>query len=70
MCPAEDRSFHVKCQNMYEGDLSADALGITSCLYAYINLSFSLSDIARHYHLLREYSMEHTEVREILGATD
>ena len=74
MCPAEDRSFHVKCQNMYEGDLSADALGITSCLYAYSNLSFSLSDIAReyarHYHLLREYSMEHAEVREILGSTD
>ena len=74
MAPAEDRSFHVKCQNMYEGVLSADALGITACLYAYSNLSFSLSDIAReyarHYHLLREYSMEHAEVREILGATD
>ena len=74
MSPSEDRIFHVKCQNMYEGDLSADALGITACLYAYSNLSFSLSDIARdyarHYHLLREYSMEHPEVREILGATD
>ena len=74
MSPSEDRIFHVKCQNMYEGDLSADALGITACLYAYSNLSFSLSDIAReyarHYHLLREYSMGHAEVREILGATD
>jgi hypothetical protein len=47
MAPAEDKVFHVKCQNMYEGDLSADALGITSCLYAYSNLLFSLSDIAR-----------------------
>ena len=70
MAPAEDRVFHVKCQNMYQGDLSADALGITACLYAYSNLSFSLSDIARHYHLLREYSMEHAEVRAILAATD
>lgn len=74
MAPSEDRIFHVKCQNMYEGDLSADALGITACLYAYSNLSFSLSDIAReyarHYHLLREYSMGHAEVRQILGATD
>jgi hypothetical protein len=74
MAPAEDRTFHVKCQNMYEGDLSADALGITACLYAYSNLSFSLSDIAedyaRHYHLLREYMLGHPEVREILGATD
>ena len=74
MAPADDRGFHVKCQNMYEGDPSADALGITSCLYAFSNLSFSLSDIAReyarHYHLLREYSMDHAEVREILAATD
>ena len=74
MAPSGDRIFHVRCQNMYEGDLSADALGITACLYAYSNLSFSLSDIAReyarHYHLLREYSMEHPEVREIMGATD
>ena len=74
MAPSEDKVFHVKCQNMYEGDLSADALGITACLYAYSNLSFSLSDLAedyaRHYHLLREYMMEHPEVREILGATD
>ena len=74
MAPSGDRRFHVKCQNMYEGDLSADALGITSCLYAYSNLSFSLTDMAReyarHYHLLREYMLDHQEVREILGATD
>ena len=74
MAPSEDRLLHVTCQNMYEGDLSADAPGIAACLYAYSNLSFSLSEIAedyaRHYHLLREYSMDHPEVREILGATD
>ena len=74
MAPAENRTFHVKCQNMYEGDLSADSLGVTVSLYAYSNLSFSLSDIAReyarHYHLLREYMLGHPEVREILGATD
>jgi hypothetical protein len=74
MAPAEDRIFHVKCQNMYEGNLSSDALGVVSCEFAYSNLSFSLSDIARkyarHYHLLREYMVEHPEVREILGAID
>jgi hypothetical protein len=74
MAPAENRIFHVKCQNMYEGDLSADALGITACLYAYSNLSFSNGRFARvcarQYHLLREYMMEHPEVRAILGATD
>jgi hypothetical protein len=32
MAPAEDRIFHVKCQNMYEGDLSfslSDVAGST-----------------------------------------
>ena len=74
MAPAEDRVFHVRCRNMYEGDLSADALGIVACLYAYSKLSYSLSDVAReyarHYHLLRDYMVGHPEVREILGATD
>ena len=35
MAPAGDRLHHVICDNCFEGDLSADALGITSCLYAY-----------------------------------
>ena len=74
MGPSEDRIFHVKCQNMYEGDLSADALGITSCLYAYSHLSFTDGDIAReyahHYHRLRAFMVEHPEVGAILGATD
>ncbi|MEN8108479.1 MAG: antirestriction protein [Pseudomonadota bacterium] len=74
MAPAVDRCFHVTCDNQFEGDLSSDALGITSCLYAYSNLSFASSNFARecarHYHLLREYMMEHPEVRAILGATD
>jgi hypothetical protein len=74
MAPAGDDVFHVTCDNMFEGDLSADALGITACLYAYSHLSFSDGRFARvcacHYHRLREYMMEHPEVRAILGATD
>ena len=74
MAPAGDLVFHVRCRNMYEGELSADALGITACLYAYSHLSFTGGDIAReyahHYHRLREYMLDHPEVREILGATD
>ena len=74
MAPATDRLYHVACDNMYEGDLSADALGITACLYAYSHLSFTggafARDCARHYHLLREYMFEHPEARAILGATD
>ena len=41
MAPDEDRPFRVECMNGYEGTLSADAFGITVCLYAYSNLSFS-----------------------------
>ena len=74
MALAEDKIFHVTCDNMFEGDLSADALGITACLYAYSHLSFSggsfARECARQYHLLREYMFEHPEVRAILGATD
>ena len=75
MAPSADRHFHAICDNQFEGDLSADALGITVCLYAYSNLSFAgpdaFADICfDHYHWLREYMMDHAEVREILGATD
>jgi hypothetical protein len=74
MALSSDDVFHVTCDNMFEGDLSADALGITACLYAYSHLSFSDGRFARvcacHYHRLREYMMEHPEVSAILGATD
>jgi hypothetical protein len=74
MAPSGDDVFHVICDNMFEGDLSADALGITACLYAYSHLSFSNTRFARvsacHYHRLREYMFEHPEVKQILGATD
>ena len=74
MAQAGDDVFHVACDNMLEGDLSADALGITACLYAYSHVSFSNTRFARvsacHYHRLREIVFEHPEVRAILGATD
>ena len=74
MAPAGDRLHHIICDNCFEGVLSADALGITSCLYAYSHLSFTDGDIAReyarHYHRLRAFMAEHPEVGAILGATD
>ena len=74
MAPADEWIFRVACDNMFEGDLSADALGITACLYAYSNLSFADGRFARvcacHYHRLREFMMDHGEVRAILGVTD
>jgi hypothetical protein len=74
MAPSGDDVFHVTCDNMFEGDLSADALGITASLYGFSHLSFSDGRFGRvcacHYHRLREYMFEHPEVRAILGATD
>ncbi len=40
MAPRSDATFIVSCENGYEGKLSADALGIAACLYAYSHLSF------------------------------
>lgn len=75
MAPDSDHSFSVCCENGYEGNLSADALGITVCLYAYSHLSFTgitgLADrCAEQYHLLREYMLDHPEAGAILRAID
>ena len=35
MAPRGDTIFAVSCENGFEGNLSADALGIAACLYAY-----------------------------------
>lgn len=75
MAPHADRLFRVSCDNGYEGNLSADALGIAACLYAYSHLSFDCDDAfvetcTEQYHLLREYMLEHAEARGILGAID
>lgn len=75
MAPEKDAIYRVACENGYEGDLSADALGITACLYAYSHLSGSNSKAiagacAQQYHLLREYMLGHPEARGILRAID
>ncbi|MDI1308618.1 MAG: antirestriction protein [Methylotenera sp.] len=75
MAPCSDDAFQVSCENGYQGQLSADALGITACLYAYSHLSFSNNQkfaeiCANHYHWLREFMLEHDEAGAILGAID
>ena len=75
MSPQSDTPFQVSCENGFEGVLSADALGITACLYAYSYLSFSGKSgfdetCARQYHWLRDYMLEHPEVKAIFGAID
>ena len=75
MSPCSDELFNVSCENGFEGRLSADALGIAVCLYAYSHLSFSDKNgfdevCAEHYHLLREFALDHDESRGIFSAID
>jgi len=75
MAPDLDKQYIVSCINGYEGSISADALGITACLYAYSHLSFSsdpaLAEVcANHYYWLREFMLEHAEAGSILKAID
>ncbi len=76
MAPDGGGSYGVVSPNGFEGTLSADALGIVACLYAYSNLSFSAPTataliLAEHYHWLREWMIEgHPEAGAILRAID
>jgi hypothetical protein len=75
MAPEGDQIYPVVCDNYWQGALSADAMGIVSCLYAYNHLSFSEElDFARtcamRYHRLRDYMYAHPELPAILGAID
>lgn len=74
MCPSSEVLFSVTSQNGYTGDMSADALGITACMFAFSHLSFgrdAVADVcAERYHLLREFAMDHAEATDILAACD
>ena len=75
MAPSLTKLYEVSCINGYEGTLSADALGITACLYAYSHLSFSSNQVfaetcANHYHWLREYMLQHSEASSTPSAID
>ena len=75
MAPQSGQLFNVRAENGFEGQLSACALGITACLYAYSHLSFGTAGAltgacAGQYHLLREHMLDHREVRSILAAID
>jgi len=75
ICPDDDDLFAVRCDNWYEGSMTADAFGIVCVLYAFSHLSFgsdgAISKIyARHYHLLRDFAAEHAEAAAIFAAID
>lgn len=74
MAPDSDGKFQVVSENGHECFMSADALGVTACLFAYSHLSFGQGEFAdtcgRHYHWLREYMFAHAEAANILRAID
>ena len=59
--------------NGFEGSLSADAAGITVCLFAFSHLSFqqpSEDVFSRHFYALREFALDHKEAGLIFAAID
>lgn len=72
--PHAQAIFKVTSENGFDGPMSGDALGITACLYAYSHLSFTQNSFgelcANHYHLLREYALDHSEAGAIFAAID
>lgn len=75
MAPDVEQTFAVICENGFEGSLSADAFGITCCLYTYSDLSFQKDRglacrCAEQYQRLRVYVYDHPEAEGILRATD
>lgn len=75
MAPRGVAQFKVTSENGFEGQLSADAFGLTVCLYAFSQLSFSKDDrfselCASHFHRLRVFALDHKEAGAIFAAID
>jgi hypothetical protein len=59
--------------NGFEGTLSAEAAGITVCLFTFSHLSFqqpSQDVFSRHFYALREFALDHKEAGLIFAAID
>jgi hypothetical protein len=73
LAPQGETSFPIAVEgNGFDGVMSAEASGITACLFALSHLSFQLADerIANHYHQLRDFALGHAEASAILAAID
>jgi hypothetical protein len=73
MMPPERIYRLTVASNGYQGEMSADAAGITVCLFAYSLLSFQYrgTDVfTRHFHRLRDFALGHAESAQIFAAID
>jgi hypothetical protein len=75
MAPQRDEPMQIRVEtNGYEGAMSADAAGVTACLFAFCDMANRTGSeqerfIDLYYHL-REYAACHAECAEILRAID
>jgi hypothetical protein len=68
-----DEAYDIRIDgNGFRGRMSADAAGITVCLFTYSQLSFesATETFAKHFHWLRDFARHHAEARAILQAID
>ena len=59
--------------NGFEGQMTADAAGITVCLFAFSLLSFEhqgAETFSRHFRRLRDFALGHAESVQIFAAVD
>lgn len=72
VCPQTEKTYRIEVNsNYYQGEMSAQALGMTVSLYALCVLAESGHDFfIENYHRLRGFALSHPEGMAIAGAID
>ncbi|MFC0226494.1 antirestriction protein [Serratia aquatilis] len=72
ICPQTEKTYRIEVtSNYYQGEMSAQALGLTVSLYALCVLAESGHDFfIESYHRLRGFALAHPEGMAIAGAID
>ena len=74
MAPTGEDSFVVTVSNDYQGTMSADAAGVTACLFAFNQLANTQGPEQERFielfYQLRDFAASHQEAREIFRAID
>ncbi|PRP68668.1 hypothetical protein BUE93_21105 [Chromobacterium amazonense] len=71
MYPQADQPMRIFVDgNHFEGSMSAEAAGIVACLFALCHFASECDLGGEHYHLLRDYALDHPEASGIFQAID
>ncbi|MGK5081543.1 antirestriction protein [Janthinobacterium sp. HLX7-2] len=72
MAPQTDSTFRLSCENMFEGEVSANTAGIIACAMAYSNLSFMNGGqcFGEAYYLLSAFIFQQSNAGMIRAALD